>query len=95
MTKIIISPKITDKLRDKHRVTPEEVRQCFGNVTGKFLEDDRENNRTIPPTKWFLSYTDSDRLLKVVFIEKEGKIFLKTAYPPNIDEIHLYKRGTK
>lgn len=91
MQNLIISQKIETKLANKHQVRTSEVRQCFENRENGFLEDDREDNKTDPPTRWFISYTNTGRKLKVVFVFKNGKIFLKTAYPPNDDEIRIYK----
>ena len=88
---LVISQKILVKLQEKHNVSSSEVYQCFENIEGIFLEDDRTGNRTIPPTQWFLAYTNLGKLLKIVFVPKDGKVFLKTAYPPNEDEVRLYK----
>ncbi len=92
MKNLVISQKIESKLAEKHQVRPSEVRQCFENREAGFLEDDREDNKTDPPTKWFISCTNRGRKLKVVFVFKEGKVFLKTAYPPNSDEIGIYNQ---
>ncbi len=37
------------------------------------------------------SCTNRNRLLKIVFVLKDEKVFLKTAYPPNRKEIRFYK----
>lgn len=87
---IIISSKIEAKLLDKHSVTKSEVEQCFQNIVGKFLTDNREQHKTDPETMWFLSYTNKNRLLKIVFVFKDNDFFVKTAYEPNIDEIEIY-----
>ena len=92
MKNLVISQKTENKLAEKHQVRPNEVRPCFGNREAGFPEDDREDNRTDPPAKWFISYTNRGRKLKVVFVFKEGKVFLKTAYPPNPDEISIYNQ---
>ena len=68
MQNIIISPTIKEKLWNKHAVTPAEVYQCFENQCGSNLIDDRENHRTDPETLWFISTTNNDRLLKIIFI---------------------------
>ncbi len=47
---LVISPKTREKLRKKHCVTEEEVKQCFASREGKFLIDTREEHRTNPPT---------------------------------------------
>jgi uncharacterized DUF497 family protein len=97
--KIEISDSIREKLLKKHGVTPEEVSQCFANREGGFLEDTREEHRTDPPTQWFVSETDRRRKLKVVFIARQTRdgprIFIRTAYPANADEIRIYERFGK
>lgn len=76
----------------KHSVTRREVEQCFENRCGNFLYDNRENNKTDPPTEWFVAETNSGRRLKIVFVPKDGKIFLKTAYDANPEEVRIYEK---
>jgi uncharacterized DUF497 family protein len=94
-----ISPGVREKLATKHGVTPTEIEQCFANRDGGFLEDLREEHRTDPPTQWFISETNAGRVLKVVFIrrtDKDGvRLHLRTAYPPNDEEIRIYERHAK
>ncbi|MEJ2911873.1 ADP-ribosyl-(dinitrogen reductase) hydrolase [Pseudoalteromonas sp. C12FD-1] len=80
------------KLKNKHNVSIYEVEECFSNREGSFLEDTREKNKTNPPTNWFIAETDYGRKLKVVFIELEDRIELKTAYEPNQEEIRIYQK---
>lgn len=90
--KIIISEATAKKLRDKHQVTSFEVRQCFFNRTGKYLEDAREGHSTYPPTQWFISETDVQRRLKVVFIRRTADEYvIKTVYKPNRTEERIYQ----
>ena len=91
--KIIISPNIRSKLAKKEPpVSLEEIEQCFVERDRSFLEDTREEHRTLPPTLWFISNTYMGRLLKVVFIELENGMVIKTAYDPNHDERHIYQK---
>lgn len=80
MHNLIISQAILDKLRDKHQVDRREVEQCFANKCGLYLVDDREDHQSDPPTLWFVAPTNRGRLLKVAFIFREGKVFLRTAF---------------
>lgn len=80
MNNLVISPAILSKLRDKHGVERREVEQAFENKCGTFLLDEREDHKSDPPTLWFVAPTNGRRLLKVVFIFREGKVFLRTAY---------------
>jgi len=89
---IRISGVINKKLLSKHEVTEAEVRQCFENRDGKLLLDPREKHKTNPPTQWFISYTNKQRRLKIVFVLKEGVVYLKTAYEPNQIEIDIYNQ---
>ncbi|MDY1548361.1 BrnT family toxin [Luteibacter sahnii] len=82
------SPDVIEKLRDKHRVTQKEVMECFANGEGLYFEDDREEHRTDPPTRWFMAPTNRDRMLKVCFMLKNGDIEIKTAFEPS-SQSHL------
>lgn len=89
----VFSDRILDKLDEKHRVSKKEVIQCFDSSNSdEYLEDSREEHKTIPPTQWFLAYTDSGRLLKVVFVfhESSNTFYIKTAYKPNKKEIDIF-----
>ena len=88
---IQISPKVVEKLKDKHGVDPREVEQCFENKTGLLLKDTRENHRSDPPTLWFIAPTNRNRLLKVCFIQKGPDQHIRTAYPPNQNELKIYR----
>ena len=89
----LISSRVRQKLADKHNVVPAEVEQCFLNFNGsQFLEDEREEHRTDPSTKWFISETDSGRLLKICFMfyEDRQKFAIKSAFEPNKAEIEMF-----
>jgi hypothetical protein len=89
---IIISPKILEKLRDKHQVDPTEVSECFSNRCGKELEDTREDHATDPPTRWFIARTNHRRLLKLAYVCRGSNIYIRTAYEPNAEELSIYRR---
>jgi len=89
----LISARVRQKLADKHNVVFSEVEQCFYNFTGRrFLDDKREEHKTNPPTKWFLSQTDAGRWLKISFIfyEDRQKFAIKSAFEPNDDEFDMF-----
>lgn len=79
---LIISAKIREKIAQLSHgeVTEREVRECFMERCGKVCYDDREEHRTDPPTKWFVAPTHQGRLLKIVYVEDEEHIYLKSAY---------------
>lgn len=87
---IIISNKIKEKLSQRHHVTCEHVEQCFGNRDGRFLFDTREEHASDPATMWFISETNLGRKLKVVFIPRDGDVYLRSAFEPNADELKIY-----
>ena len=91
---LYIHPSVERKLRDKHKASPVEVFECFQNKVAGSLIDDRAENRTFPPTRWFIAETDSGRRLKVVFIfdKKVRQFVLKTAYEPNQIEEQIYAK---
>lgn len=83
---LIISPKIRQKLEQRHGVLEEEVIQCFANWDTSFapMMDNREEHATDPPTRWFVAETDRGRMLKVIFVwYEDGRIYLKSAYEAN------------
>ena len=92
MNNLIISKAIQDKLLQRHKVTRREVEQCFENRDGKLLTDTRAHTKTVPPTLWFVACTHGGRLLKVVYIQTEHNINLKSCFEPNEVEIAIYKR---
>jgi uncharacterized DUF497 family protein len=87
-----ISRKVREKLLNKHHVQVEEIWQCFLNRVGAELTDTREQHATNPPTRWFIAYTDQQRLLKVVYVPSADGAHIRTAYPPNDAEIKIYCR---
>ena len=89
---LVISQKISEKLATKHNVSPDEVAQCFANREGQFLLDPREEHRSDPPTLWFIAETNFGRKLKVVFIHKEGNNYLRSAFPPDENELRIYRK---
>lgn len=92
MKNLIISAAIEEKLRIKHDVSRREVEQCFENIDGPMLYDTREDHQSDPPTLWFLAVTNKNRLLKIAYIQKGSKVFLRTCYEPNEAEIAIYAR---
>jgi uncharacterized DUF497 family protein len=92
---IIISQKIRDKLLQKHDVAETEVKECFANRCGASLIDSREEHASDPPTQWLIAETNKGRLLKVVFICRDGNIFLRSAFEPNQREIDIYEAYAK
>jgi len=93
---LVVSPAVRRKLELRHRVTIEEVGQCFDNCAGRFLRDRRERHTTTPPTLWFIAPTDKGRLLKVIFIRSSPRTILKSAFEPaEIEKMIYARRGLK
>lgn len=98
-----ISPRVRHKLEQRHKVSEDEIRQCFENGDGEFLRDSREQHHSDLITWWFIAETNRGRKLKVCFVvkrvetpEAQKTVFeIKTAYPPNDREIALYDRCGK
>lgn len=89
----VISEAVKDKISKKEPpVSKREIEQCFENRILGLLLDTREKNKTDPPTKWFIALTNKNRLLKIVFLQKNGDVIIKTAYEPNDEEIRIYKK---
>ncbi len=90
MQNLSISNETLEKLRAKHNVTRREVEQCFENIEGRILEEQRTQHKTNPTTRWFLAKTNRGRVLKVVYIQTGVVVEIKTCYPPNEDERYIY-----
>lgn len=90
MKNLRISDKILAKLKDKHGVGVREVEQCFENIDGPLLIDDREDHKSDPPTLWFISRTNKNRLLKIAYIQRGKVVHLRTCYEPNDAEMQIY-----
>lgn len=90
--RLVIHDAVREKLATKHKVTTEEVSQCFSTRDAGFLVDDREDHKTDPPTLWFVSETFWGRKLKVVFFMTEQEVVIKTCYQANPDEIAIYAK---
>ena len=83
MRNLVISSSIARKLADKHHIRRCEVVQCFQNKCGVYLEDTREDHESDPPTPWFVAPTNTGRGLKIAFIHRGGKVFLRSASDAN------------
>ncbi|KXJ63088.1 ADP-ribosyl-(dinitrogen reductase) hydrolase [Achromobacter xylosoxidans] len=95
MIPLVVTPKIRAKLEEKHRVQELEVMECFLNHDGKYLEDDREEHLTDPPTLWFVGETYRGRRLKVVFVCRDGSLYLKSAFEADDNAERIYAAKTK
>ena len=95
MKNLIVSAGVLAKLRDKHGVTVREVEQCFENLCGIYIEDEREDNRTDPATLAFVAPTNQDRLLKVCFMFLDGNVHIKTAFEADEADIAYYEKHGK
>jgi hypothetical protein len=91
---IKISPKVREKLTNKHRVNEDEIAQCFANRTHGYCTDMRADHLTNPITRWFISETDVGRKLKVAFIPLRGDVHIRTAYEPDENELADYARNS-
>lgn len=87
---VVISPQIKDKLDLKHDVKVGEVHECFFNVEGPYLEDTEEDHQTDPASYWFIAPTNRGRLLKVIFVLRDEKLYLKSAFDANAKSKRIY-----
>ena len=90
MKNLIISPDTEEKLIKKHGLRRIDVEQCFRNREHSYLLETRPEHKTEPLSEWFISENDRGVLIKVVCIFIEGMIHLKSAFPPNDEEISIY-----
>lgn len=87
----VVSPRIDAKLDKKHTVSQDEIDECFDNKCGINLIDDREDHRTDPPSLWFIAETNKGRILKIIYVYRDGKYYIKSAYEPNKSEVQHYE----
>ena len=93
----VVYPAIALKLKDKHQVVIDEVKQAFLNRSGRFAREMRPQNQGGLPRYWFISETDTGRRLKVVFVndpDESGPVII-TADEPNSKEEVLYASITQ
>ncbi len=92
----LMSDAVRLKLRTRHKVSDQEIIECFKNRTHRPLIDDREQHRTYPPTMWFIAQTATGRELKIVFMQAAPtKFIIKTAYDANEKIKQIYDLQTK
>lgn len=95
MINFVMLDRIETKLREKHQVQRDEVRECFLNHDGQYLVDNREEHLTDPPTLWFIGETHRGRLLKVIFIHRDGNIYIKSAFDADDASKRIYNSKVK
>lgn len=97
MRNLHISPGILTKIEQASHgsLTRRIIEQCFENHCGRFCEDDREEHRTDPPTLWFVAPDNQNRLIKVVFVQHAGTVYLKSAYPADPEVLRIFKKYAK
>lgn len=95
MVNLRISQGVLEKLGTKHKVDRREIEQCFDNKCGLFLMDDREDHQSDPPTLWFVAPTNKGRLLKIIFIYRDGHMDLRSAYDADAAAQRLYDRKAR
>lgn len=95
MSQLRISPGVLEKIVAKHKVDRREVEQCFENKCGSYLLDNREDHKSDPPTLWFVAPTNKGRLLKIVFIYRDGYLNLRSAYDADAKVQGIYDRHAR
>lgn len=91
----LISEAVKSKLETKHQIKPEMIQGCFQNWRDRHLLEQREQHKTEPATRWFIASVASQRWpLKIcfVYLAEKHAIAIKTAYPANPKERHIYRK---
>lgn len=93
---LIISPKIEAKIGgdDHDNVTRQEVEECFQNHCSGYCHEqnaEHQDNEGLP-SLWFVAETNKRRVLKIMFVRRDGDIYLKSAYPANQRVRDIFKR---
>ena len=95
---LIISPEIEAKIgsADHGQITRKEVEECFDNHCGRYALDHRPQHLDSQgnPCPWFVAETNRRRRLKIMFVQENGNIYLKSAYPATQSVVDLFIRRT-
>lgn len=92
---LVFAESIKEKLSQKiPPVSVVEVEEAFSQWDGWWVEDDRHEHRSDPPTYWFLAETFDGRLLKVVIkpLKNSNRAYVRTAYDADTMEIYVYEK---
>ena len=92
---IIISGDIEKKIgADDHgNVTVKEVHECFSNHCGPYANDNRPEHQVDGmPTSWLVAKTNHGRTLKIMFVQRDGDVYLKSAYPATPEVQRIYAK---
>ena len=96
---LIISPKIKAKIGavDHGSVTEREVKECFMAWDGRYCEDSREEHQAQSghPTKWFVCESHIGRCIKIVYVEDDENVYLKSAYLATGEVQSLFAKHAK
>ena len=96
---LIISQKIREKIAsvDHGSVTEREVRECFMAWDGQYCEDPREEHQTQSglPTRWFVEESHIGRCLKIMYVEDDENVYLKSAYLATSEVKRIFARSAK
>lgn len=93
---LVLSDRIREKLSGKvPPVSEQELVQCFANQTHEPLLDTRSIHMTDPPTRWFVGETDYGRKIKIMYVQREGRTHIKSAYDADLNIIRIYNKHAK
>ena len=96
---LIIPPNIEAKIgADDHgNVSAKEVHECFENHDGGYCFDGRPEHLDEhgKPTPWFVGDTNRLRRLKIMFVKRDGDIYLKSAYPATAEVERIFAKYAK
>ena len=96
---LMISSAIEAKIggADHGSVTRKEVEECFANHDGRYCFEQRQEHLDDDgnPTPWFVGETNHLRRLKIMFVLRDGDIYLKSAYPATDRVAEIYARHAK
>lgn len=87
-----VSDWVKEKLAERG-ISLGEVEEAVYNSMPPYLIETRKEHKTRPATRWFISQTANERLLKVAFIlyEEQRLAVIKTAYEPEDYEVANYE----
>lgn len=91
---LIVSTKIADKIArpDHGGLTRKDVEECFLNRTGQVVDNRPQHSGTLGPTWWFVAPNHAGKVIKVMYVEDDEHVYLRSAYLATDEVEAMYER---
>jgi len=93
---LVISDNILAKIggEDHGGLTRKDIEECFENHMGKYCLDNRPQHadRNGNPPRWFVSETNHQRKIKIMYVRDGNTITLLSAYPATEEVERIFNK---